>query len=291
MNNSYAEKYFKFLENEKAENPCDVIRSLIKSAGIKQSSYISDHQAHPAYALENWTLFAKSPDFCIEFVNNYVEPNTKLVKKSFLEKGFPSYEVFKEKWLEYSKINPHLALKYVFYNHCNRTGSIHNVEVQRVAELENVISSDAHCSYSYAKDFLKGRFILGEKSILQNPETTIKYLVDVLKLSRGEQVLSPVLPEEIVESVENIVSTHSEAAYLYSYLTNKRFEKGEKSIGESAEYSFLYAKNILKGRFEMGEKSISKSDEFCFKYAAGIVGGSLPKKMHEFMELKSFQKV
>lgn len=285
MNNNYAEKYFKFLENEKAENPCDVIRSLIKSAGIKNNSYISELPNHPAYALENWILFAKSPDFCIEFIHNYVESETKLVKKSFLEKGFPSYEVFKEKWLEYSKVNPHLALKYVWYNHRNTK--------EREKDLEEVISKNDECSYNYAKDFLKGRFILGEKSIFQNPEITIKYLVDILGLGKSllECRETPKLPEEIVESVENIVSTHSEAAYLYSYLTNKRFEKGEKSIGESAEYSFLYAKNILKGRFEIGEKSISKSDEFCFKYAACIVGGSLPKKMHEFMELKSFQKV
>lgn len=285
--NMYAEKYFRFIENEKVENPCDVIRSLIKSAGIKNYSYISDQANHPAYALENWILFAKSPDFCIEFINNYVEPNTKLVKKSFLEKGFPSYEVFKEKWLEYSKVNPRLALKYVF--HRSRTDS-YDIEAEEVAELEKIIASDDECSYTYAKSILKGRFILGEKSILQNPEITIKYLVDVLGLSIGSQVLSPVIPEETVESVENIVSTHPEAAYLYSCLTNKRFEKGEEAISESAEYSFLYAKNILKGRFEMGEKAISKSDEFCFKYAAGIVGGSLPKKMHEFMELKSFEK-
>lgn len=288
MNNNYAEKYFKFLENEKAENPCDIIRSLIKSAGIKHYSYISELPNHPAYNLENWILFAKSPDFCIEFASNYIEHDTKLVKKSFLEKGFPSYEVFKEKWLEYSKVNPHLALKYVFFSYRLRQNTI-----EREKDLEEVISKNDQCSYSYAKDFLKGRFILGEKSIFQNPETTIKYLVDIFGLGKSpvEFPSTQALPEEIVESVENIVSTHSEAAYLYSYLTNKRFEKGEKAISESPEYSFLYAKNILKSRFEMGEKAISKSDEFCFKYAAGIVGGSLPKKMHEFMQLKGFQKV
>lgn len=272
--NKFAEKYFKFLENEKTENPCSVIKNLIKQSVVKTSIYFPwcDTPNHPALELENWILFVRSPEYCIEFANNCFDKENK-IKKSFHERGFPNFVVFQNKWLDYSKNNPNLAIKYIKHNGC-------------IPELEDIISQDANCSIEYS-EITNSRFKLGEKSILKDPKITMRYLINILHVKDRNDI-----PDDVVDKIEKTVSEDPESAYFYSFLINKkRFELGEKAISKNAEYSFLYAKNILCSRFELGEKSISKDAEYSFIYAASVAAGRLPQKMHETMELKGFQKV
>lgn len=272
--NEFSEKYFKFLENEKVENPCGVIDNLIKNSVVKTSICFPwcDTPNHPALELENWILFARSPKYCIEFVNNCFDNINNTIKKSFCDKGFPDFSIFQNKWLEHSKKNPHLAIKYIKLN-------------GPCQALEDIISQDAQCSFEHAEKIC-GRFKLGEKSILEDSKITIRYLINILNVKSKNDI-----PLDIVDKIEKTVSEDPESAYFYSFLTKERFELGEKAIAEDSHHSYLYAKNILRDRFELGEKSISKDTEYSFLYAAAVTAGQLPKKMHEIMELKGFQKV
>ena len=46
-----------------------------------------------------------------------------------------------------------------------------------------------------------------------------------------------------------------------------RFKLGEKTISKNAEYSYLYANNILKNRFKLGEKTIDTKQDAVNKRA------------------------
>lgn len=45
----------------------------------------------------------------------------------------------------------------------------------------------------------------------------------------------------------------------------------EKIISESSAFSYLYAKQILKGRFELGEEAISKNIYYSFYYSVRVL--------------------
>jgi len=76
-------------------------------------------------------------------------------------------------------------------------------------ELEPVISKDAQCSYYYAINIIKGKFILAEPAISKDVYYSYLYAKDVIK---------------------------------------GRWEKGEPTISKYAEYSYFYARYVIKGK-------------------------------------------
>jgi len=52
---------------------------------------------------------------------------------------------------------------------------------KRIPELETVISQDAFYSYWYARDVIKGRFILAEPNISKDVQCGYWYAIDVIK--------------------------------------------------------------------------------------------------------------
>ena len=62
------------------------------------------------------------------------------------------------------------------------------------------------------------------------------------------------------------------------YKDNKgELKKREKYIAADAEYSYYYAKNVLKGAFPAGEAAISKSAEYSYMYAKYALKGPFPE--------------
>ena len=51
----------------------------------------------------------------------------------------------------------------------------------------------------------------------------------------------------------------------------------------SADWSYHYALNMVKGRWEPGEEAISKDRDLIFKYATDVIGGRLPEWMEEIL--------
>jgi len=79
---------------------------------------------------------------------------------------------------------------------------------------------------------------------------------------------------------------------FYSYLYAKdvikgKWELGEPTISKDARYSFLYALDVIKGRWEKGEPVISKDACYSYCYARDVIKGRLPDFMHNQMILEN----
>ena len=62
-----------------------------------------------------------------------------------------------------------------------------------------------------------------------------------------------------------------EEAYEICYEENKRIPELEKIIASSSYYSYKYSRDMLKNRFEEGEKEISTAGNWSFGYAKNII--------------------
>jgi len=80
---------------------------------------------------------------------------------------------------------------------------------KRIPELEAIISQNAYWSYYYARDIIKGKFILAEPTISKNAEYSYYYAREVIK---------------------------------------DRFILAEPVISKDARYSFCYALYVIKGK-------------------------------------------
>jgi len=104
---------------------------------------------------------------------------------------------------------------------------------KRIPELEPVISQDAQCSYLYAREVIKVRFILGEA----------------------------------------VISKNAQYSYFYArYVIKGRFELGEPAISKDAHYSCWYALYAIKGKLPdfMHNQMIFSNDEYTKEYVKFI---------------------
>jgi len=100
---------------------------------------------------------------------------------------------------------------------------------KRIPKLETIISQDFNCSYLYAKEIIKGRFILAEPIISQDAYCSYGYARCVIE---------------------------------------GRFISGEAVISKNARYSYCYAKYVIKGRLPdfMHNEMILSNHEYAKQY-------------------------
>ena len=86
--------------------------------------------------------------------------------------------------------------------------------------------------------------------------------------------------------LKGIVSTdiNHNAIICYRYAEESlcRFEHGEVYISKSAQSSYYYAVDIIKGRFLLGEEAISKSAKYSMLYASRIIRGKFIQGEYAF---------
>lgn len=71
---------------------------------------------------------------------------------------------------------------------------------------------------------------------------------------------------------EHAISTDAEYSYLYARdVLGGRFELGEPAISTNAADAYKYAQNVLEGRFEVGEEAIAKDPEYSALYAKYVL--------------------
>jgi len=70
-----------------------------------------------------------------------------------------------------------------------------------------------------------------------------------------------------------------DAKYALKYADNFdiEFPEGEEAIATSHEYSYDYAKFVLRGRFEQGEEAIATDAYYSYYYARDIMHGAFPE--------------
>ena len=107
--------------------------------------------------------------------------------------------------------------------------------------------------------FEKGEFWIDRRAKL-----ALKYVGDEMIRVNG-----------LTHGVLDDLASDPYVAYTFArtYLVNRRFNRGEKTIALDPYYAFTYARDVLKGRFEKGEEAIA-GDPYCaFKYAKTVLGG------------------
>ena len=81
---------------------------------------------------------------------------------------------------------------------------------------------------------------------------------------------------KLVESIQSISENEEQTAeelYRKSYKAKKPLTDSEEAIiAKSAEYSYHYAKAVLRGRFELAEPTIAKDPTFSMAYIKDVLG-------------------
>lgn len=72
--------------------------------------------------------------------------------------------------------------------------------------------------------------------------------------------LIKVMRQRLPDEIEALIATSAQYSYYYAKDVIKgRWEPGEAAIATSAQYSYCYAEYVIKGRFELGEAAIATS--------------------------------
>ena len=82
------------------------------------------------------------------------------------------------------------------------------------------------------------------------------------------------------KELEPIIAKSAEYSYMYAdEVLSDEFKLGEKAIAKDSVYAFWYAKYILKDKFPLGEPAIAKDSYYSYLYAFDILEG--PFKLGE----------
>ncbi len=158
--------------------------------------------------------------------------------------------------------------------------------------LEHTMCSDEECSYKYARDVIKGRWVLGEAAISESFLFSYCYARDVVK---GRFVLGEAAISEsflfsywyATNVLNNCIAPNSgwtsprspDGAAKVSF--ENRFELGEAAISKDAKYAELYAKHFMKGNWTPELAVMCPC--WLYAYAKDVIKGRLPSTMHNKM--------
>lgn len=128
-------------------------------------------------------------------------------------------------------------------------------------ELEK-ITENAHYSFQYAMEVVRGRFLEGELAIAEDSINSLKYAVHIVR---------------------------------------DRWEPGEAKIAESEDLSLQYARDVLKARFPLGEKVILSCIGSSVEYSKSVLRGRWrplerkilrmsPKEIEKWWDRRDFYK-
>lgn len=89
---------------------------------------------------------------------------------------------------------------------------------------------------------------------------------------------------------EDAISKIPDFSYNYArYVIKGPFPKGEDAIATNAAYSFSYARSVIKGPFPKGEDAISKDSYYSYLYAKNILKAPFPKGEKEIERTGDFK--
>jgi peptide subunit release factor 1 (eRF1) len=155
---------------------------------------------------------------------------------------------------------------------------------RRIDELEQwIIQSPSH-SVNYARNFLSKRWLEAEDNIFTNgtPKTIFLYIASLVK--------------ERCEKAEKIILNSSEFSYKYAKeILRRRWAEAEKSIisiekrdiAEASNFfmynSFRYARDVIQDRWEDLEEIIVNRPEALKYYAESVINDVLVEELHNRM--------
>lgn len=152
---------------------------------------------------------------------------------------------------------------------------------------EDAISKCSKRAYKYALNILKSPWPPGEKAIMANSSFSAEYkrnilsrkLITILRLihTMDDLVLSIVASYCSLEDIPALMTIAGKCSVeRYSQLFGAKLYNEYIYVVNSAEHSYTYAKDVIKGRFLPGEKAISLDAEFSHYYALDVIKGRFP---------------
>jgi hypothetical protein len=94
---------------------------------------------------------------------------------------------------------------------------------------------------------------------IRNPQLIYEYACYIVK-------------GKVSDELEDIIAQSADYSYFYAYnILKGPFVKGEDAIAQSSYYSYYYARDVLKGPFPKGEDAIAKNAQFSYWYAEDIL--------------------
>jgi len=91
-----------------------------------------------------------------------------------------------------------------------------------------------------------------------------------------------------IPKLEPTIIQDAEYSYLYARdIIKGRWELAEPIISKDAFYSYRYATDVIKDRFIIAEPTISKDAQYSYYYAKYVIEGKLPDFMHNQMILEN----
>ncbi len=93
-----------------------------------------------------------------------------------------------------------------------------------------------------------------------------------------------------IPELEPIISKDAYWSYLYAKDVIKgRWKQAEPVISQNAQCSYYYAKDVIEGRWELAEPAISKNAHHSCRYAKFVIKGKLPDFMHNAVLLSNHE--
>lgn len=102
-----------------------------------------------------------------------------------------------------------------------------------------------------------------EKALAKNGHYAIQYALRILKKP---------FPEG-----EKAIFNEPHAAVSYARIFGIRNKDAEKLIAKNSYYSFVYAKDIIKGQWKEGEEAMARYSVEAFNYADRVLNAPFPK--------------
>tara|TARA_B100001287_G_C22682638_1_gene531366 strand:+ start:2293 stop:2952 length:660 start_codon:yes stop_codon:yes gene_type:complete len=158
----------------------------------------------------------------------------------------------RENWIDFEKTYPPKAdesKKIAFLNLMKAPSKVHD-------ESKNNDES----KYEQAKNAFSAAYPEYKRGYL--PNTPAKRAYERYKMNY--QNYSDLSDSKLIKECERVILNSPDGAeycFHVAYLTENPWPEAEQKIAESAWWSYMYAKMILKGQFLIGEKIIM-SDEF-----------------------------
>jgi lambda repressor-like predicted transcriptional regulator len=131
---------------------------------------------------------------------------------------------------------------------------------------------------NFMKNIIELKNVLGseripyvEKKIKKQKDTNLaaKYAYNY-----GKEILN----NNWNNDLEDLIVKDPEYSYMYARdLIKGPWVKGEDAILKNPEWSYKYAKNVIKGPWIKAEDTISKNPEWSYKYAKNVINGPFPK--------------
>ena len=180
----------------------------------------------------------------------------------------------KTNWLNFEKAYPPKSneVEKIEFLSVMKAASPNNEVNNQTANSNNDMKKVAASKYDKAMKAHKSAYPNYERSHLPNTPAKIAYE----RYKTHYNAYSDLSDAKLIAECEKVVLNSPdgpEYCFHISSLTAEAWPEAESRIAESAWWSYMYAKVVLKGPFLDGEATIATSGQYAYRYAWFVING------------------